>query len=165
MSYSTWFCAALMGALTLLANVSIQAEPPNAGPSLPPANVAKWHDLLAPDLSNMEFPKGVWTFDNGELTATEDQVIWTQKDFQNFILDFEFKTGPNANSGVLVYVTDPVKWVPNSVEIQLLDDSGAKWEKVDPKWKCGAIFGRVAPSKSAVKPAGEWNHCSITCAG
>jgi hypothetical protein len=165
MKNSTWYYAALTGALTLFANVSIQAEPKNAEPSLPPANVAKWDELLTPDLSNMEFPEGVWTLENGELTASEDKVIWTKKDFQNFILDFEFKNGPNANSGVLLYVTDTAKWIPNSVEVQLLDDSGTKWEKADPKWKCGGIFGRVAPSKSTVKPAGEWNRCIITCRG
>ena len=134
-------------------------------PTLPPANVAAWHDLFAPDLSNADFPAGVWTYLNGELTASEDKVIFTKKEFQNFILDFEFKTGADANSGVLLYVTEPTQWVPNSVEVQLLDDAGPKWVNADPKWKCGAIFGRVAPSKSAVKPAGEWNHCSITCRG
>jgi hypothetical protein len=165
MKFSTQFYVMLMSVLTLGSHASIQAQAPHSGPSLPPANVAQWHDLLAPDLSNAEFPEGIWSFENGELTATEDKVIWTKKEFQNFILDFEFKVGPNANSGVLIYVTDPAKWVPNSVEVQLLDDSGAKWEKIDSKWKCGAIFGRVAPSKSAVKAPGEWNHCSITCRG
>ena len=124
-----------------------------------------WRDLFAADLSDAQFPPGVWTVQNGELTASEDQIIWSRDEHSDFVLDFEFKTGPDANSGVLVYATDTGNWVKSSVEIQLLDDAGPKWAKVDPKWKCGAIFGCLAPSKSAVKPAGEWNHCTITCRG
>lgn len=130
-----------------------------------PADDGVWRDLFAADLSDAQFPPGVWTVKDGELTASEDQIIWTRGDHSDFALDFEFKTGPDANSGVLVYATDTGKWVKNSVEIQLLDDAGPKWAKADPKWKCGAIFGCLAPSKSMAKPAGEWNRCTITCRG
>jgi hypothetical protein len=146
-------CAAALAVLTAFS------------PSSRAEQAGGWEDLFAADLSNAQFPEGVWTFSNGELTASEDQVIWTKNDYENFVLDLEFKTGSDANSGVIVYASDKSQWVPNSVEIQLLDDAGPKWAKADPKWKCGAIFGRLAPSQSVVKPAGEWNHCQITCCG
>jgi len=146
-------CAAALAVLTAFS------------PSSRAGQTGGWEDLFAADLSNAQFPEGVWTFSNGELTASEDQVIWTKNDYENFVLDLEFKTGPDANSGVIVYASDKSQWVPNSVEIQLLDDAGPKWAKADPKWKCGAIFGRLAPSQSAAKPTGEWNHCQITCRG
>jgi hypothetical protein len=65
-----------------------------------------WRDLFAADLSDAQFPPGVWTVQNGELTASEDQIIWSRDEHSDFVLDFEFKTGPDANSGVLVYATD-----------------------------------------------------------
>lgn len=148
--------------LLLLLAFSSFASAENVGS---PAKDPAWRDLFAADLSNARFPDGVWTFKGGELTASKDQIIWTQGDYSDFQLDFEFKTGPDANSGVLVYATDTSRWVKNSVEIQLLDDAGPKWAKVDPKWKCGAIFGCLAPSKNMAKPAGEWNRCTITCRG
>ena len=37
------------------------------------------------------YPEGVWSVDDGVLTATEDQCIWTKKEYENFILDLEFK--------------------------------------------------------------------------
>lgn len=124
-----------------------------------------WATLFAADLSNADYPEGVWTVEDGVMTASKDQTIWTQRDYDNFVLDLEYKAGPNANSGVIVYCSDTKKWIPNSVEVQILDDGGDKWANVKDNWRCAAVFGHVAPSKRVSKPAGEWNRMSITCAG
>jgi len=124
-----------------------------------------WQPLFEGDLSDAEFPAGVWTIENGKLTASQDKLIYTKQAYENFVLDLGFKNGPAANSGVFVYLSDPKGWVKNSVEIQITDDSAAKWEKANPSWKCGAIFGRLAPSEHLVKPAGEWNRYTIICRG
>jgi hypothetical protein len=126
---------------------------------------AGWHELIAPDFSNAEFPAGVWTFDQGILTASEDQCIWTKKDFKDFTLDLEFKTADGTNSGVIVYCTDTKNWIPNSVEIQIADDFAKQWAESPKTWQCGAIFGHLAPTRSMVKKPGEWNHFVITCKG
>lgn len=128
-------------------------------------DVKDWAPLFASNLSNAQFPEGVWTMTDGELTASEDKVIWSEKEYENFVLDLEFKTGPAANSGVLLYVTDTEKWVPNSVEVQITDDYAEKWAKRDATWRSGAIFGRLAASESVVNKAGEWNRYTITCKG
>ncbi len=99
------------------------------------------------------------------LTASEDQAIWTSKDYKNFVLDLEFKTAPGTNSGVIVYASDTKDWIPNSVEIQIADDFAEQWAKSPATWHCGAIFGHLAPTKSAVKKPGEWNRYTITCRG
>ncbi|HEX2395659.1 MAG TPA: DUF1080 domain-containing protein [Bacteroidales bacterium] len=122
-------------------------------------------DLFAADLSNAEFPKGVWTFADGILTASEDQCIWTIKDYKNFILELDFKTAEGTNSGVIVYCSDTKNWIPNSVEVQIADDYAKQWAESPKTWQCGAIFGHLAPLKSMVKKPGEWNHMILTCAG
>src|SRR5512139_3200582 len=124
-----------------------------------------WVDLFKSDLSNAEFPAGIWTFADGILTASEDQCIWTNQDYSNFLLDLEFKTAPGTNSGVIVYASDTKDWIPNSVEIQIADDFAEQWAKSPATWHCGAIFGHLAPTKSAVKKPGEWNRYIITCSG
>ncbi|MCA9003543.1 MAG: DUF1080 domain-containing protein, partial [Planctomycetes bacterium] len=53
-----------------------------------------WAPLFKEDLSNAVRPEGIWTVENGELTASEDEAIWTDRDYDNFILDLEFKMGP-----------------------------------------------------------------------
>ncbi|NQT84295.1 DUF1080 domain-containing protein, partial [bacterium] len=120
-----------------------------------------WENLFAADLSNAAKPEGVWTVSDGVLTASEDKAIWTTRDYDNFILDLEFKTAPGTNSGVVVYCTDTKNWIPNSVEIQIADDYAEKWAKAPKSWHCGAIFGHLAPSKSVVKKPGEWNRFTI----
>ena len=136
-----------------------------AEPLKHPESTAGWEDLFAPDLSNAFYPKGVWSFEKGELTATEDQAIWTKADYENFVIDLEFKNSPAANSGVFLYCSNMAKWVTSCFEVQILDDYAPKWADVAPNWRCGGVFGRLAPAKQVVKPAGEWNRYVITCQG
>lgn len=141
--------------ITVFAQVPPSKHPKTSG--------AGWTHLFEPDLSNAIYPKGIWSFDDGVLTATEDQAIWTEKDYDNFIIDLEFKTAEGTNSGVIVYASDIENWIPNSVEIQIADDYDEEWANAPATWQCGAIFGRLAPKKSAVKKPGKWNHYTITC--
>lgn len=126
---------------------------------------SSWQNLFAEDLSDAIFPKGIWYRENGDLTASEDQIIWTKKEYKNCIIDLEFKNGPSANSGVFIYGSDLNNWVANSIEVQILDDYGNKWKDVAKTWQCGGIFGRLAPAKRTVKHAGEWNRLTITVLG
>lgn len=125
----------------------------------------KWDNLFAADLSNAEFSAGVWTCDGGILTASEDQCIWTKKDYANFILDLEFKTAEGTNSGVIVYCSNVENWIPNSVEIQIADDYAKQWAESPKTWQCAAIFGHLAAAKSMVNRPGEWNRMTVTCKG
>ena len=127
---------------------------------------SQWPTLFKTDLSDAIAPKGVWSVnDDGVLTASEDQCIWTTKDYENFILDLEFKTANGTNSGVIVYCSDTKNWIPNAVEIQIADDFAKKWAESPKTWQCAAIFGHLAAMKSKVKKPGEWNRMTILCQG
>ncbi len=122
-----------------------------------------WAPLFKDDLSNAIYPSGIWMVDDGVLTATEDQAIWSKTKYDNYILDLEFKTAEGTNSGVIVYCSDIKNWIPNSVEIQIADDHSNEWSSKSRTWQCAAIFGRLAASKSVVKQPGEWNRMTVTC--
>ena len=122
-----------------------------------------WSNLFEPDLSNAIYPEDVWTIEDGELTASEDQAVWTKRRYDNFVLDLEFRTADGTNSGVIVYCSDIDNWIPNSVEIQIADDHSEKWGNADKTWQCGAVFGRLAAAESRVKKPGEWNRFTIRC--
>ncbi len=124
-----------------------------------------WEDLFNADLSNAFKPKKVWTMENGELTASEDQTIFTKTDYENFTLDLEFKTADGTNSGVIIYCSNMANWIPNSVEIQIADDHSEQWSKADKTWQCAAIFGHLAAKKSVVKKPGEWNRMTVYAKG
>ncbi|WP_020532603.1 3-keto-disaccharide hydrolase [Flexithrix dorotheae] len=146
----------------LLVTTTIYAQ---KGKSKHPKTKGKgWTDLFTADLSNANYPDGIWTVENGELTASEDQAIWTEKTYDNFVLDLEFKNADGTNSGVIVYCSDVKNWIPNSVEIQIADDYAEKWANSAKDWQCAAIFGHLpANEQKVVKKPGEWNRYTITC--
>ena len=86
------------------------AVPPKTHP-----DSSGWQKLFADDLSDAIYPKGIWFLEDGLLTASRRQIIWTKKQYGNCIIDLEFKNGPNANSGVFVYGSDLKNWMPNSL--------------------------------------------------
>jgi len=124
-----------------------------------------WASLFREDFSDAVRPKGVWSFENGVLTATEDKNLWTKAEYENFILDLEFKNAAGTNSGVIVYCSDAKNWIPNSVEIQIADDFAKQWADQPASWHCAAIFGHLGPVRSTVKKPGQWNRMTITCRG
>ena len=129
-------------------------------------NSTKWEPLFAEDLSNAMYDKNVWTYDGGVLSASEDKEVWTTIEYENFVLELEFKNDHGTNSGVIVYCTDKNNWIPNSVEIQIADDYSEQWAGSPTNYQCGAIFGHLgANEQKVVKKPGEWNSFRITCKG
>lgn len=129
----------------------------------PDTSGPEWSDLFTADLSGALRSGDVWTMDDGVLTASEDEVLWTGRAYDSFVLDLEFRNAEATNSGVFVYVSDLVNWVPNSIEIQIADNFAEQWASAPATWHAGAVFGHVAPEKNAVNPPGEWNRMTITC--
>ncbi len=87
--------------------------------------------------------------------------IWTKQKFDNFVIDFDFKVSPHANSG-LFFRANPRNPVQGGMEIQILDSYGRK--KVG-RHDMGALYDCAAPTVNAAKPAGEWQHLTLTADG
>lgn len=117
-------------------------------------------DLFAADLSNAITAKPEsWVMENGILSAKDGTTIFTKDSYGDFVLDMDFKVAKDANSGVFLRTGD-IKNVLSALEIQIHETKdGSKYGMV------GAIYDAMPPSKSASKPAGEWNHYTITCKG
>ncbi len=125
-----------------------------------------WSSLFNLDLTNAVFTRGVWFInDKADLTANKDEAIWTNRDYENFILDLEYMCDPAANSGVLIYCCDMANWIPNAVEVQILDDHHPHWAKEAAHAKNGGLYGHLPPKVNNGKPAGEWNRMTITALG
>lgn len=125
-----------------------------------------WAPLFSRGLENARFTPGVWAVDGkGVLTPSKDEAIWTDRDYENFVLDLEYMCDPAANSGVLIYCGDTANWIPNAVEIQILDDGHPHWRGDAPQNKNGGLYGHLAPRVNNAKPAGEWNRMTVTARG
>ncbi len=156
----------LLGLVVLaLAAVSALAGDPAVPPKEHP-DTSGWQDLFKDDLSDAIRPGGVWSQEDGVLTATEDKNLWTKKEYDHFILDLEFKTAEGTNSGVIVHCSNTGNWIPNSVEVQIADDHSEKWASKPRAWQCAAIFGHLpAKENKVVKKPGQWNRMTVTCKG
>lgn len=150
----------------LLMGTSIYAHGQNAAITVVgQPNGKGWKNLFGNNLSKAIYDKAIWKDSSGIITASKDDAIWSFDEYDDFILDLDFQTADGTNSGVIVHATDIVEWIPNSVEIQIADDYSKQWSKADPTWQCAAIFGRKPATNKSLKPAGEWNHYTITCKG
>jgi hypothetical protein len=104
-----------------------------------------------------------WTFESdGTLAWTKIAGdIWTEKQYDDFVLDFDYKVAKGSNSGVFIRIGNPKDPVQTGLEIQVYDSVG----KGLGKHHAGAVYDAVAPSKNVEKPVGEWNHMTIVAKG
>ena len=118
--------------------------------------------LFGENLEEGDFPEGVWYFnDQKELCANKDAVIWTKQKYSAFVCSFEFNLSEHTNGGFLIQSSDKENWIPNTIEIQLLDDFG----NTPDYHSCGSFYGFQAPTKNVTKKPGEWNKMVVICKG
>ncbi len=159
MQKSNWYC------FLICLSISLTVRAQDSAYIHPDVKSKGWTRLFDDSLSNAVFPRGVWTVSHGIITASKDQALWSEKEYDDFVLDLEFKTADGTNSGVIVHASNIEDWIPHSVEIQIADDYSKEWSKVQPNWQCAAIFGHQAATQHVVKKPGEWNRYTITCRG
>lgn len=138
-------------AAILMACTQSQAIPTDRHP-----DTTGWPNLLEPDLSNANYEPGSWVMEDGVLHALNHTTLWTKASYKDFVLDLEFKVSPGANSGIFFRPKDPND-ILSALEVQVHDSTdGSKYGQ------CGAIYDLKPPSTDVTKPAGEWNHYTIT---
>ena len=104
--------------------------------------------------------------DGSDLTG----YIVTEKQYENFILDWDWKLSPGGNSGMLYHVVEnPYFQVPyvTGPEYQLIDNDG--WEaanaptKLEEWQRCGVDYAMHLPNPDSldINPQGEWNNSRI----
>jgi len=122
-------------------------------------------NLIKKDLSNCDYEPGTWKIKNGVLTnsVNNNKNIWTKDSYGDFVLDLEYKVVKDTNSGVIyrAATTKGWDWVQQSFEVQVHDSYG----KSPTSHVTAAIFDALAPMVIMDKPAGQWNHMSITAKG
>ncbi|MHC4744165.1 MAG: 3-keto-disaccharide hydrolase [Planctomycetota bacterium] len=128
---------------------------------------------------NVSCAPETWTVKDGMIycTGIPTGVMRTEKMYENYILELEYKhLKPKGNAGLFLHsdpVTAPGQPFTRSIEVQILD--GRNTESYTSH---GDIFGihgatmkpdkphpngwmRSLPSERRAKPAGQWNHYRI----
>lgn len=123
-----------------------------------------WRDYLG------EGVPGPWKAEKGTLTALgqgsdSTGYIVTDKQYENFIVTFDWKISRGGNSGLLYHVVErPGNKVPyvTGPEYQVIDDTGFP-EPLEEWQKAGADYAMYVcdNSKKIVRRAGAWNTSKI----
>jgi hypothetical protein len=119
----------------------------------------EWNDLAKPAAKGVQ-----WIVKDGILQTGKQRGTWivSEKEYGDFILEFEFKLTEVGNSGVAL--RSPLKGDPafEGLELQLVDLRYKKDAKDDEL--TGAIYRAIAPKKQVYRPT-EWNKCTIELKG
>lgn len=103
--------------------------------------------------------------EDGVLVAKPLGNLYTEAEYSDFILRFEFKLTPGANNGIGIRVPLKKKASTEGMEIQILDDTAEKFKDLKPYQYHGSIYGIVPAEQGHLKPTGEWNDEEIRVQG
>ena len=83
--------------------------------------------------------------------------LFTEKEYGDFILRFEFQLTPGGNNGLGIHapLTGDAAYVGK--EIQILDNTAEKYAELQEYQFHGSVYGVIAAKKGFLKPVGEWN--------
>ena len=92
--------------------------------------------------------------------------LYTEKEYANFALRFEFKTEPGGNNGVGIRAPLEGDAAYQGMEIQILDDGHPKYKgQIKSEQHHGSVYDVIPARTGFLKPAGEWNTEEIMANG
>lgn len=109
-----------------------------------------------------------YAIENGTLIcpANADPTLFTDKEYADFVLRFEFKVAPAANSGIAIRAPLDGRASQEGIEIQILDDRHPDYKgTLKPEHYHGSIYDVLPARTGFQKPVGEWNEEEITAQG
>ncbi len=83
--------------------------------------------------------------------------IYTEKEYDNFVLRFEFKLQPGTNNGLGIRAPLQGDAAYMGMELQILDNTAEKYSNLHDWQYHGSIYGIEAAKRGHLKPVGEWN--------
>lgn len=113
-------------------------------------------------------PGGYGVKDGVIFCSPQGRNLFTEGEYEDFILRFEFKLEDGSNNGVGIRAPFEGDAAYVGMEIQILEDAAAdrgKWGKLRPEQYHGSIYDVVAAKRGALKPAGQWNSEEIIAQG
>lgn len=111
-------------------------------------------------------PGHSWVVDDGVIkldrefdnTMPNEHYLWTKDTYDDFLLEFEFKTVENSNSGLFFRTEDIQDPVYTGFEMQVNNSYGAELSKTN---TTGTLYDLMKPDVNAVNPPGQWNHARL----
>jgi hypothetical protein len=90
--------------------------------------------------------------------------------YDNFVLELDYKVPANANSGIMYRVSEDQKRAAVSgVEVQILDNTNPSGDPQKAGWAYALYQPPLDPQTGkpldVTRPVGQWNHIKLVCDG
>ena len=112
--------------------------------------------------------KGYYADGKGSIVCDPTKAggnVYTEKEYANFVLRFDFKLSPGANNGLGIRAPLKGDAAYVGMELQILDDTAEKYKGIQPWQRHGSIYGIAAAKTGHLKPVGEWNSEEVIADG
>ncbi|MCL2727156.1 MAG: DUF1080 domain-containing protein, partial [Bacteroidales bacterium] len=91
--------------------------------------------------------------------------LYTEKEYSDFILRFDFLLTPAANNGIGIRTPLEGDAAYLGMEIQVLDNEASVYKDLYDWQYHGSVYGVIAAKRGYLKPLGEWNTEEIVANG
>ena len=104
----------------------------------------------------------------GKLVCPRDEGgnLFTRKEFEDFILRFEFKLQEGSNNGLAVrspLQADRIAY--EGMELQIIDNQAKRYREIQPWQKHGSLYHVFAARTGHLRPVGRWNQQEVGMRG
>jgi len=121
------------------------------------------------DFEGWDGPVQNYEVRDGAIVCKEHKggTIYNKEEYSDFVVRLEFKLPPGGNNGLAIrYPGGGVDTAYHGMcELQVLDNTAAKYSKLDPRQYHGSAYGMVAAHRGYLRPVGEWNYQEVTVIG
>ena len=87
--------------------------------------------------------------------------LYTEKEYGNFILQFEFQLTPGANNGLGIHAPLEGDAAYVGKEFQILDNEAEKYAGLQAYQYHGSLYGVMPAKRGYLRPTGEWNQQEV----
>ena len=91
--------------------------------------------------------------------------LYTEKEYSNFIIRFEFQLTPAANNGLGIRAPLEGDAAYVGMELQILDNEAEVYKDLHPYQYHGSVYGVIPAKRGYLKPVGEWNYQEVIAKG
>ena len=91
--------------------------------------------------------------------------LYTERDYSDFVLRFEFKLTPAANNGLGIRTPTEGDAAYVGMELQILDNEAEVYKDLEEYQYHGSVYGVIAAKRGYLKPTGEWNVEEVVARG